>query len=108
MNFLVLTYFFFLAKGLSHAIYHSLSKSTTKAELKRLGFVFVLWFLPIPDDGAQKAPREHAELAWEGAGAVASHGMPVVRGTLCPCWTDHVHAAADTSKFSSTSGCGVS
>lgn len=89
-------------------LFITLSKSTTKAELKRLGFVFVLWFLPIPDDGAQKAPRERAELAGEGAGAVASHSMPVVCGTLCPCWTDDVHPAANTSKFSSTSGCGVS
>lgn len=60
-----------------------------------MGLVFVLWFPLIPDDGAQKAPTERAELAWEGAGAVAPHSMSLACAVLCPHWTDTVHPTAN-------------
>lgn len=50
MSFIVL--FFSLVKGLNRTLYRLLSKSTTKAEIKGPGLMFVLWFLLVPDDKA--------------------------------------------------------
>lgn len=75
MSFIVL-FFFSIVKGLNRTLYHLSSKSTTKAEIKGLGLVFVLWFLLIPDDRAQRCPGS----VWNDM--TSAHAMSLSRGSM--------------------------
>lgn len=89
MNFIVLN-FFSLAKGLSHTIYHFLSKSTTKAERKQLGLICA----PVPIQPRTEGPgqgQEWGQICWWAWDVLvldrhcASAGQALNR-----CWTDIV------------------
>lgn len=96
MNFIVLN-FFSLAKGLSHTIYHFLSKSTTKAERKQLGLICA----PVPIQPRTEGPgqgQEWGQICWWAWDVLvldrhcASAGQALNR-----CWTEIVSDRQCTS-----------